>query len=374
MSQKDKFIETLEKSIIKVTKGQDAFNIFESGSLPDALLAQDAQLISKLSERYTDPNLALHVKINAQEQAAAYCLYYLPINAFKILTILGKVCHVFAERAAPLHVLDFGCGPGTASLALSEIYHDAMRIDAVDQSNAMLSIAKSIMAEHQRQRSNITFNCSKRIPRLESPNYDLILAGNVICEMDSDLATMTIDSLYNRLKAGGLLVIVEPALQEPTRLLMRLRDTFLKRHPEAAVIFPCTHCDSCPMLANSDHDWCHGTLSWEKPRLVRHIDRLTGFNKHRLKYSALILGKELNTPSGYRVIQPASKTKLGKEAILCGRDFYGKAQLPKKVRHERNYPFERAKSFDLLEISNWNKKGSIDTKTEVDYKHSDCSK
>jgi hypothetical protein len=107
------------------------------------------------------------------------------------------------------------------------------------------------------------------------------------------------------------------------------------------------------MLDNGHSDWCHGTLSWQKPRLVRHFDRLTGYNKHRLKYSVLVFGRGFSTPTGYRVIQPAKRGKAGKQAVLCGKDYFGTVTLPKRMRSEGNRLFEKAESFDLLNIENW---------------------
>jgi hypothetical protein len=107
------------------------------------------------------------------------------------------------------------------------------------------------------------------------------------------------------------------------------------------------------MLSGSKEDWCHGTISWERPLFIQQLDELLEFNKHRLKYSAFIF-KHATTPSPrknyYRVIAPGIRSKKGIEATLCGPDFFGEVRLKPTERSDFNRPLERSSSFDLLEF------------------------
>lgn len=371
MLNKEQIIASLEETVIKVIKGAEAYGEFLSGDLPDALFKKDAHCIVELSEQYNDPVLASQVKISSERQAAAYSLYYLPINAYKILSVFEHTFRYLPRGSQVTRILDFGCGPATASMVIPELLKGPLQIRAVDNSNETINLARRLMKEHYHGRTDIIFSANQQLA--EKEQYDLIIAANVFCEMSFDQAIKTFSLLYSSLFETGILVVIEPALQKATRNLMQLRDTLLEIYPTAAVLFPCTQCHRCPMLKSSDADWCHGTLSWQKPRLVSHFDRLTGYNKHRLKYSALVFGKELSTPPGYRVIQPASRCKAGKEAVLCGKDYFGKVTLPKRMRSEGNRLFEKTRSFDLLDIQNWEVGDTFKPETIISIKKPDSS-
>ena len=365
MSRKEYFVRSLEASIVKVTKGEAAYELFLRGALPDSLVAQDASIIRTLANNYTGPDGAAHARKISAAEAAAYCLYYLPINAYKAFTVLEAIGHHLSHSSDRFRVLDFGCGPGSASLALCESYPEQLQIQAIDHSDSMLSLAQRIVAEYCKSRHGVSFEVASRMRDIYDHKFDLIFASNVLCEMDKLVAQKTLDRFYQHLDQQGIIVMIEPALVAPTRRLMHLRDILLHKFSDIVPVFPCTRCDNCPMRAQSDTDWCHGTLGWEKSQLVSQIDRLTGFNKHRLKYSALVVGRNAKMEAGYRVIQPAAKTRQGVQALLCGAGFYGWASLPKKERSPCNRPIEKAKSFDRLLIEKWQEPPTISKTTQV---------
>jgi ribosomal protein RSM22 (predicted rRNA methylase) len=135
---------------------------------------------------------------------------------------------------------------------------------------------------------------------------------------------------------------------------MGLRDLLLKNDPSLQIVFPCTHNTQCPMLKSSNNDWCHGSLNWTPPHLIRQLDECTGFNKHRIKYSASIFSKAARQTlpnKNYRVVAPPEKSKRGESLLLCGGDFYGVSTVSKKERSENNIEFRRAEHFDLLTLT-----------------------
>jgi hypothetical protein len=181
--------------------------------------------------------------------------------------------------------------------------------------------------------------------------YDLVIAANVVAELDTTEGERTVRSLAEKTAPGGYLVIIEPGQQLHTRRLMHLRNALLGSMTEFAPLLPCLRRDPCPMLAYSETDWCHGTIEWRQPRLNAHLDDLLSFNKHRIKYSAFIFQRDGVTPSGIRVLTPPQKTRVGIETLVCGEQMYGVVRIRKGCRSEKNRALEKASVFDRLIVS-----------------------
>lgn len=380
MINQTNFISAIERTAITVTKGKEALEKYDSGALPDSFILEEAAIIKTLSENYTRKEQDKVLKISSTAQARAYSLYYLPINAFKLFSLLSQLKGessspplntVFSQKGVvqtdseALTVLDFGCGPATAAFALGSLFAGNLLIDGVDFSASMLALAEKLVKQHFGSDGRVQLKTSTRLADTSKKQYDLVLASNVICELPSKTRDKLIEQLYHHLAPTGLFVIVEPALRTTTRRLMQVRGDLLLRHPNLRAVFPCTHCNSCPMLAAGDNDWCHATLSWDKPQLVAQLDRLSGFNKHRLKYSTMVFRNNGSRQTDYRLIRAAAKTKIGRELLLCGEDFFGYAVLPKRYRQDTYHTLEKAKSFSRIVIKNWVNKPIIAPPAEV---------
>jgi ribosomal protein RSM22 (predicted rRNA methylase) len=190
-------------------------------------------------------------------------------------------------------------------------------------------------------------------PTLESTDdsHDLVVAANVLAELDAYQSQSLLDSLAHTVSPGGYLLLLEPGQQLHTRQLMRLRDRVISEHSSLTPVFPCFRADSCPMLSQSPTDWCHDTLEWRQPPLSAQFDHLLGFNKHRIKYAAFLFQRHGALREGLRVITPPKKTRVGSEALVCGGSFYGVARLRKSARSEHNRAFEKAQVYERLLVS-----------------------
>jgi hypothetical protein len=193
------------------------------------------------------------------------------------------------------------------------------------------------------------------LPETHEP-FDLIIAANVLNELSTASSNELLESLVNRLADNGILLLLEPALLAPTRSLMASRDFLIAQHSELVPIFPCTHRRQCPMRAQSKHDWCHGSLEgsgrdFASSQLVRQIDSLLGFNKHRIKYSAIILQRGGSLRGGYRVLRDAERSSQGISVNLCGDDFYGIATLSKRASPEKKRAVRKLRQYMHLKMS-----------------------
>lgn len=328
-----------------------------------------ADQIKGIAQGYTSDRQKTIAPLDA-EGCRAYALYYTLINFEKMSRLLQIAAPLLPE--GHLSVLDYGAGPGTATFAATSVLGRSFALTAVDSSAGMRSLASRLL-EPLRQFGTLT-RCTVEssdvfFTRRSTDNpFDLIVASHVLNEFPADRQQALIGDFLKHLAPGGTMVLLESALPAQTRELMSLRDWALNQDMSLQVHFPCTHRAACPMLADAGN-WCHAPLSWNPPHLVRQIDALTGFNKHRLKYSAVILSRR-NVPLAdgfaYRVVAPPESSKAGHTATLCGPEWYGLAKLGKRDRSDDNLEFRRADLFDHLTLSDGlSDKGRIESTTSI---------
>lgn len=305
--------------------------------------------ITQISDSYVSHAVGrtLSSPITSIQSAQGYALYYTPINAAKVVHLIPKLSLPQRE----LRVLDLGCGPGTAGLALLASLDQSIHLTCVETSAPMRTVAEKLLATF---RGRGTLRSLSILPALPSPTtepFDLIIAANVLAELNTAQGEETALALSRRLSDDGHLLIIEPGQQLHTRRLMALRDALLRSDEELAPIFPCLRRDGCPMLRGSESDWCHGMIEWAQPRLNAHLDDLLSFNKHRIKYAAMVFQRGGVLSDGVRVLTPPTKSRLGVEALVCGKELYGIARIRKGTRSENNRAFEKAGVFDRLRMS-----------------------
>jgi SAM-dependent methyltransferase len=233
----------------------------------------------------------------------SYVHYYLPVNAEKVARVLAELESYAPPRAKP-RVLDFGCGPGTASIALllRRPVEDLVLVDVVDEAlDDAQWFARQLGVEARR---------AHEPPAGEK--FDLVLAANVLSETPAKLEELLTDD--------GHLVVIEPALKATTRRLMEWRDRLAAGGYRIAA--PCLRQAACPMLEHDDL-WCHMDIAWPRPAGVAEVDRRVGLTKESLKYSYLVVtrnGRTLADRGGeVRVVSNLHKEKGKAWAWTCGK-------------------------------------------------------
>lgn len=344
-------IEYLDTTLVRALLSADAQRQFSQGNIADRELAPYVKVIQELSKGYTE-DAPPHIR--TPEQATAYALYYLPLNFI-------KVCHLLRQIPGPLppklSVLDFGCGPGTASLAALSLLPCEISLTAVDRSDSMRSLGRTLcqalVSSAGSPSSPIkgALTSAHFLPSHPSspPLFDLILAANVLNELSDTEAIRTAQSLLARLSPHGYLILLEPALKASTHLVMRVRDALLNKSPTLVPLFPCTRRDPCPMLRTRPHDWCHGSLEgmgrdFHSSQLVQHLDRLSGFNKHRIKYSGFVFQQNGRLTEGIRVLRDATVRGKLVQLEVCGTNSFEAIEV-KKSSIKR---LHKVRQFDLL--------------------------
>jgi ribosomal protein RSM22 (predicted rRNA methylase) len=274
------------------------------------LLQELAGEVKALSDAYVEPEKcdwkALYTNTAAVQ---AYLLYYLPVNLVKLFPLLKELAKGGAFDVAQrqhLSVLDIGCGPGTFMLGLLEYICRARRQDSagpaslsltgIDRSTDNLAAAGRLLRQYCSPGclpQGMTVTASFRQGSVLSPDFlnstelfDLIIAGNVLAELQGAALSSCLAAITEHLAPGGALIIVDPGTRLAARRLLEVRNMLLQ-NTEMRLYAPCLCAAACP-LQDDAGQWCHEKLFWQPTEAVRLIDGVLGFTKEKgIKYSFL---------------------------------------------------------------------------------------
>lgn len=339
-------MQALEDYLAQQLLSPAGFAQFQSGKVSKQELSAYISAISDISQSYIAHAVGSQLASPVRDTVAAeaYALYYSVINAAKIVHLLP----LLSFQSNDISVLDVGCGPGTAGLALLSALPNSVRLTCVEHSSPMRTVAERLLSHYRGTGRLSQLKLLPSLPHKSSETYDLVIAANVLAELDTTAGKRTIHQLAQHVVPGGYLLVIEPGQQLHTRRLMHLRDAVLASDPELTPLFPCFRADPCPMLSASETDWCHGSIEWKQPRLNAHLDDLLSFNKHRIKYSAFLFQRGGDLRNGIRVLTSPEKTRIGVETLVCGKDTYGIVRIRKGTRSENNRALEKASVFDRV--------------------------
>jgi len=265
---------------------------------------------------------------------AAYIAYFLPSNMLKIHKPLHELfSHPSASMAhcRELDILDLGAGPGTATMGFISYLTEELklfdgelklRITLADHAARSLEEAGRLIREIFQ--SNFGSFTDKNPVTLEletvvtdislfssraNRKYDFIILSNSIGEIAKNGDGLKRgEGLIERLTQGclkdnGSIIILEPALRPNSRMLLLLRKELLAAG-DLNVYSPCITAGPCGALERP-RDWCHEAHEWIPPVIVNEIDKLTGFDKSRLKYSTSKLSPVNKSP-----LRPQNRAKV----------------------------------------------------------------
>jgi len=286
-----------------------------------------------------------------------YAVYFMPANLVKLYPVLDEMrrdenCAHFKKKS--LSILDLGCGPGTFTVGFLEYLSEkclpdsldleSVELNCMDRSKENLSLAQNIIKEYLAHgplskkirwktsfvKGTITASNSLQTLFSEKTRFDIIIAGNVITELQDENIKPFISFLEKHLSPDGTAIIIDPGTKISSKHLLFMRDKLLSE-TGLNLYAPCPNTDTCPLTDNSKN-WCHEKVFWEPPEIVSMIDRITGFSKEKgLKYSYLIFNKrnihlsgifqEISQGKVFRVVSYLIKNKGEERLYVCnGRD------------------------------------------------------
>lgn len=280
---------------------------------------------------------------NNPDLLGAYLLYQWVVHYQEAMSILGEL------PTPPKTVLDLCSGPMPMSFAA--LRYGAQDVTAVDRNERALTLGAEVCGRYGMPVKTVRGNCLNN-PKLYSGKYDLIFLGYALEELFpanqkgwQQAQHEYLKQLLNLLTPEGHLIFIEGSMGDQNQRVLRIREEFVREG--VPVQAPCVWRGECPALSTPNSP-CYAQREFEKPYLIKEIQRAASINLSSLKMSYLILR---HPQSGwpalpdhplYRVISPAIESFHGKSFYLCGTD--GKKRLSSRLEE---HPKE-ARAFDYL--------------------------
>jgi hypothetical protein len=198
----------------------------------------------------------------------AQLCYYFPLNAMRAWSVVDEGHR--EEFFEGLHSLvDFGSGLGAGSWWLSEIDHQVF----IESSKEAQGIHKTMLPDP-------TYKSWHNEAPKQIPPKALGVFSYSLTETTKSPAWM-----YD----FEALMIVEPSTRQDGRRLMELRNTLQAKGFH--IWAPCTHQGQCPLLRESQTDWCHDRIHFKAPPWFLKMEALLPFKNQTLTMSYLLARK-----------------------------------------------------------------------------------
>lgn len=239
----------------------------------------------------------------------AYTAYYLPLNYLRLSAVFKEAQDVnFFNHLEQM--IDFGAGPGTATLAIQK-YWEPKQVEYVEIAEQAF---KKFEGHFQDSiNSKINWHRSFSSQRLQHKEKTLGVFSYSLTE------EITLPEWAFELEA---LAIIEPSTQEDGRKVLELRKELLERNFE--IWAPCTHQGPCPLLVQSKRDWCHDRIHFVAPDWFLEVERYLPIKNNTLTMSYLLARKKSTLhpkpafpPSIARVIGDTMKEKGKDRQMIC---------------------------------------------------------
>lgn len=290
----------------------------------------------------------------------AYLLYQWVIHYQQGLSLINEIPDMNLGR-----VLDVGSGPG--AFALAALRHGAREVIALDRNATALQLAGEVCGRYGFPLTVRKQDVSK-IPLAVEGEFDLIIVGHCLQELFPDTKKNWkqaqqewLRELLSKLTPHGHLLIVEDSHLPANRRVLEIREQLVSAGVQVQA--PCVWQGECPALQTKNSP-CYAQREFEKPYVLKEIQRAAQINLGSLKMSYLILKspkaeceKRAEKPV-YRVISPPVDSHTGKRYYLCGTD--GKKSLGSHLTDhpQESRAFEYLKRGELISLEGALEKGS----------------
>ena len=142
----------------------------------------------------------------------------------------------------PQEILDLGCGPGTATVAVAPASNPDGMVTLVDGSQRMLAEAKKLLGNHVRCTHLGDFTDAAVLRDACPPSfYDLALCSFALHHIADDDKRRVVDALAKSLRPGALLLLAdEVAVDRPAGwdVVERIRGRIIADHLRSGRIVP----------------------------------------------------------------------------------------------------------------------------------------
>ncbi len=194
---------------------------------------------------------------------------------------------------APVSVLDLGAGPGIATWAALEAWHEISGVALVEAEPEMARAGRTL-AEHgpdALRRASWTVAAAGA----DGARADLVVVSYVIGELQATAVEELVRHAWER--TADTLVIVEPGTTAGYRRTLAARTAVIAAG--GSTLAPCPHDAPCPL---PDDDWCHFSVRLPRSRTHRLAkDAERGFEDEKFSYA--VLCREPHVPAEARVLR-----------------------------------------------------------------------
>jgi SAM-dependent methyltransferase len=335
---------------------------------PDALLPDElrevASAVTRLSTGLTRERELVGARyLDDDRLLGAYLLFYWPTSYLQARGVLSEL------PRRPRSVLDLGSGP--APMAFAALDAGAAEVIAADRSAKALATARELSREAGEPLATREWNPTQGRPLAElvtGRKIDVVLMGHALNELfrghgpevtDARRADL-LEQALGLLAPGGSLVVVEPALRDTSRALLRVRDLLTARG--YAIRAPCLFRGACPALAK-ESDWCHAERPVEPPQLVAQIAKAAGLRREAVKMSYLVVAPSgeawAEPPPGrvFRIVSEQLSSKGRLRYMGCGPEGRLGIALQEKHVTDANRRFEKLLRGDVIEVAGGEPRG-----------------
>jgi SAM-dependent methyltransferase len=340
---------------------------FRARPAPDRLLPDElrevAAAVGRLSKGLTrERELAGARYMDEERLLGAYLLFYWPVSYLQARGVLSEL------PGRPRRVLDLGSGP--APMAFAALDAGASEVVAADRSARALATARALAREAGEPLGTREWNPSRSAQRTAPERsglaqaaggrrFDVVTMGHVVNELfhgdDADARRAALlEEALALVAPGGSLVVIEPALRDTSRALLRVRDLLVARGH--AVRAPCLFRGACPALLR-ETDWCHAERPIEPPPLVAQIGKAAGLRKEAVKMSYLVLAPPgegwAEPPPGrvFRIVSEPLASKGRLRYMACGPEGRMGISLQEKHVADANRRFATLLRGDVVEVT-----------------------
>lgn len=277
-----------------------------------------AELVAELSATYTRRRADIAGTVGARDALQARLRFFFVRDLAKVARPLAAVG---PRLGTHWRVLDLGAGVGTTGLgaareAAARGWAASFRVTAVDRDREALQ-AYARLAAHAPLPFELDTRAGDARRNLPNGPFDLVLLGLVLNELGAGAREELMAALAARLRPGGAVVVVEPALRPVTRALMSWRNALVETGWR--LLAPCPHAGPCPMLAR-ERDWCHDEFPQRLPPALAEVAREAGLRFERSTSAYLVLARDGAPPAGDRVVSQPLVSKGKRELWLCRPD------------------------------------------------------
>lgn len=252
--------------------------------LGDAAFERLAHAVARLSDLFTTerPEGRFPDYFAEEELLAAYGIFFLPQSFVRTGYALAQAMELRGWRPASAvpAILDLGAGPGSCGVSVAHHLRrrGAGRVElaAVDRSPGALAglerFAEDFLGSPVAVRTRV--GDAARPETWPEGDFDVIVAGFVLNEMthlDAKSTLAWFATLRRRLRPGGLILLLEPALRTTAERLQRLSEQVCAEGGLTR-LGPELDAHACPQLLAGEH-WNHESRPWTAPASAAYANR-----------------------------------------------------------------------------------------------------